>query len=46
MELWNLETNRYECKFYMAILKNIKTFFLETQFPPFGSPLTMSVSFW
>ena len=34
MELWNLATNRYECKFYMVVLKNIKTFFPETQFLP------------
>jgi len=46
MELWNLETNRYECKFYMAILKKIKTFFPETQFLPFGDPFIMPVSFW
>lgn len=33
MELWNLATNRNECKFYIAVLKNTKTFFFETQFP-------------
>lgn len=34
MELWNLATNRYDYKFYIVVLKNIKTFFFETQFLP------------
>lgn len=34
MELWNLATNRYECKLYIVLPKNIKTFFYEIQFLP------------
>lgn len=34
MELWNLTTNRYECKFYIVVLKNIKIFFLKIQLLP------------
>lgn len=32
MGLRNLDTNRYECKFYIVVLKIIKTFFHEIQF--------------